>query len=95
MVRIAPSGAHQETAWELFDHWSAAGRVDAMHGLAPAVLARRSSVPVGVLSPGGTPQNIGVMNGYDRFFSFFFIFIKRYICNISFTTYQIIRIFSD
>ena len=30
----------QDTAWELFDHWSAAGRVDAMHGLAPAVLAR-------------------------------------------------------
>eukprot|EP00435_Cladocopium_sp_Y103_P065124 s58_g27.t1 len=30
----------EETAWELFDHWSSAGRVDAMHGLAPAVLAR-------------------------------------------------------
>ena len=30
----------QETAWKDFDQWSAAGRVDAMHGLAPAVLAR-------------------------------------------------------
>ena len=31
----------QETAWHVFDQWSAAGRVDAMHSLAPAVLARR------------------------------------------------------
>lgn len=34
------AGVNKDTAWELFDHWSAAGRVDAMHGLAPAVLAR-------------------------------------------------------
>jgi len=34
------SGASKETAWHVFDQWSAAGRVDAMHSLAPAVLAR-------------------------------------------------------